>query len=172
MANLVQIRGRFSVTSENVDLVKGSPLMKSASVGDWVFESKQMPIGDSLKEIGTSNVPASILVPYLQNLFQQTSIQQDLIMNLFNSLQPSEILDASQNGKLLPLPRSSENNGTVETMVSEREHLLLTKISELQARMINLTYELMTEKLKYTHLQQQLNAVGGREDVDGREGDA
>ncbi|CAK9148495.1 unnamed protein product [Ilex paraguariensis] len=195
MANLVQIRGRFSVTSENVDLVKGSPLMKSASVGDWVFESKHMPIGDSLKEIGTSNVPASILVPYLQNLFQQTSIQQDLIMNLFNSLQPSEILDASQNGKLLPLPRSSENNGTslvkcavpllkmlslsdsacccggeepnrtvdlvpfallwfttnrtvdlycwkVETMVSEREHLLLTKISELQARMINLTYEL------------------------------
>ncbi|GMQ05978.1 hypothetical protein CsSME_00050756 [Camellia sinensis var. sinensis] len=53
--NLVQIKGRFSVTSENVDLVKdiplctvprlssqGSPLRKSASVGDWIFESKQM----------------------------------------------------------------------------------------------------------------------------------
>ncbi|KAK5782710.1 hypothetical protein PVK06_037215 [Gossypium arboreum] len=54
-ANLVQIKGRFSVTSENLDLVKDiplssvsrrssqtSPLRKSASVGDWMFESKQV----------------------------------------------------------------------------------------------------------------------------------
>ncbi|KAA3460043.1 serine/threonine-protein kinase OSR1-like [Gossypium australe] len=53
-ANLVQIKGRFSVTSENLDLVKDiplssvsrrssqtSPLRKSASVGDWILEYKQ-----------------------------------------------------------------------------------------------------------------------------------
>ncbi|GMQ05976.1 hypothetical protein CsSME_00050756 [Camellia sinensis var. sinensis] len=143
--NLVQIKGRFSVTSENVDLVKdiplctvprlssqGSPLRKSASVGDWIFESKQM----------------------------------DLIMNLLSSLQPAELADvsASQNGQLLPLPHSSENNGIVESAVSEREHLLLIKISELQARMITLTSELTSEKLKFIQLQQQLNAVSGREE--------
>ncbi|KAL7167810.1 hypothetical protein ACSBR2_038295 [Camellia fascicularis] len=175
--NLVQIKGRFSVTSENVDLVKdiplctvprlssqGSPLRKSASVGDWIFESRQMPIGQLPKEMYNSNLPASILMPHLQNLFHQTSIQQDLIMNLLSSLQSAELADASQNGKLLPLPHSSENNGIVESAVSEREHLLLIKISELQARMITLTSELTSEKLKFIQLQQQLNAVSGREE--------
>ncbi|KAB2069763.1 hypothetical protein ES319_A08G113400v1 [Gossypium barbadense] len=54
-ANLVQIKGRFSVTSENLDLVKDiplgtvsrrslqtSPIRKSASVGDWILESKKV----------------------------------------------------------------------------------------------------------------------------------
>ncbi|KAG5004429.1 hypothetical protein JHK84_028693 [Glycine max] len=134
-ANLVQIKGRFSVTSENLDLVKdipvssvsrrssqGSPMRKSASVGDWMVDFKQM----------------------------------DLIMNLLNSLQTAEAIDTSQNGKLPPLPRNSENNGSVDTAVSEREQLLLGRISELQSRMINLTEELTYEKLRYVQLQQQL----------------
>ncbi|KAF6136211.1 hypothetical protein GIB67_036891, partial [Kingdonia uniflora] len=41
-ANLVQVKGRFSVTSENMDHAKGSPLRKSASVGDWLLDSKQV----------------------------------------------------------------------------------------------------------------------------------
>ncbi|KAG7952814.1 hypothetical protein I3843_12G077600 [Carya illinoinensis] len=151
-ASLVQIKGRFSVTSENLDLVKdiplstvvrrssdssqGSPLKKSASVGDWTFESKQMPANQSPKEFSNSSLPASLLMPHLQNLSHQTAIQQELIMNLLNSLQPPEIADASQNGKLPPLPRSSENNGIIEAAASERERLLLFKISELQARLV------------------------------------
>ncbi|XP_009588542.1 uncharacterized protein [Nicotiana tomentosiformis] len=167
--NLVQIKGRFSVTSENVDLVKGSPLRKSASVGEWLVESKQMPPCQPPKDLGLNNVPASVLMPHLQNLFQQTSIQQDLIVNLLSSLQLSESGDSSQNGKLPPLQRP-ENNGTVEAAVSEREKLLLVKISELQARMINLTDELTAEKLKYWQLQQRLNGMSNcGEDGDRRE---
>ncbi|XP_012842087.1 PREDICTED: serine/threonine-protein kinase BLUS1-like [Erythranthe guttata] len=163
--NLVQIKGRFSVTSENVDLVKdiplsavsrrnsqGSPLRKSASVGSWIFDSKQAPPSQSPKEIGNGNVLPSVLMPHLQNLFQQTSIQQDLIMNLLGSLQTLEVENAPQNGKLPPLPRGSENNGSVESIVSERERMLLMKISELQARMNSLTDELTAEKKKYTHV--------------------
>ncbi|XP_049376336.1 uncharacterized protein LOC125841280 isoform X1 [Solanum stenotomum] len=177
--NLVQIKGRFSVTSENVDLVKdiplctvprrssqGSPLRKSASVGEWLIESKQMPPSQPPKELGLNNVPASVLMPHLQNLFQQTSIQQDLIVNLLSSLQLSEAGDSSQNGKLSPLQRP-ENNGIVEAAVSEREKLLLVKITELQARMINLTDELTAEKLKYWQLQQRMSSCG--EDGDRRE---
>ncbi|GMY30628.1 serine/threonine-protein kinase BLUS1-like isoform X1 [Fagus crenata] len=185
-ANLVQIKGRFSVTSENLDLVKdiplstvprrssqGSPLRKSASVGDWIFEPKQMPINQTPKEFSNSNLPAPLLMPHLQNIFVQTTIQQDLIMNLLNSLQQAEVAEATQNGKLPPLPRSSENNGTIETAASERERLLLNKISELQFRMSNLTEELTAEKLKYIQLQQHLNAVSGQEENgDRREGDA
>ncbi|XP_073025364.1 uncharacterized protein [Primulina eburnea] len=181
--NLVQIKGRFSVTSENVDLVKdipsytssqrnsqGSPLRKSASVGNWIFESKQMPNNQVHKELSNSTLPASILLPHLQNLFQQTSIQQDLIMNLLSTLQPPEVADAPQNGKLPPLPRWSETNGSAECASSERERMLLVKISELQSRMISLTDELTAERVKCTQLQQELNAVSAREeDGYGRE---
>ncbi|KAF7828101.1 serine/threonine-protein kinase BLUS1-like isoform X1 [Senna tora] len=175
--NLVQIKGRFSVTSENLDLVKdiplssvprrssqGSPLRKSASVGDWMLDSKLLPIGQPPKESANTNIPASLLMPHLQNLFQQTSIQQDLIMNLLNSLQPAEAVDASLNGKLPPpLPRSSENNGSVDSATSERERLLLFKIAELQSRMINLSDELTSEKLKQMQLEQQLIALSSQE---------
>ncbi|XP_014513537.1 serine/threonine-protein kinase BLUS1 [Vigna radiata var. radiata] len=181
-ANLVQIKGRFSVTSENLDLVKdipvssvsrrssqGSPMRKSASVGDWMVDYKQMPIGQSSNDSANINIPASFLVPHLHNLFQQTSIQQDLIMNMLNGLQSAEANDASQNGKLPPLPRNSENNGSVDTAVSEREQVLLAKISELQSRMINLTDELTYEKLRYVQLQQQLAAVYSQEQNGERE---
>ncbi|PNT53425.1 hypothetical protein POPTR_001G084700v4 [Populus trichocarpa] len=173
--NLVQIKGRFSVTSENLDLVKDiplstvprrssqSPLRKSASVGEWMFEPKQMPVNQPPKEVSNNSVHA-LLFPHLQNLFQQTSIQQDIIMSLLNSLQPAEAIEAAQNGKLPPLPHGSENNGSVEAASSEREKSLLIKITELQNRMVNLTDELNAEKLKYEQLQQQLKAISGREE--------
>ncbi|KAK8266851.1 hypothetical protein V6Z12_D12G273900 [Gossypium hirsutum] len=178
-ANLVQIKGRFSVTSENLDLVKDiplssvsrrssqtSPLRKSASVGDWILEYKQAPNNHSPKDLTNGNMPTSIVMSHLQNLFQQTSAQQDLIVNLLNTLQPAEFVDAAQNGKLPPLPRCSESNGNVKTAASERERLLLGKISELQSRMMSLTDELIAEKLKYDQLQQQLRLMSGGEEWD------
>lgn len=94
-------------------------------------------------------------------------------MNLLNSLQPAELAEGLQNEKFPPLPRSSENNGIMESTASDRERSLLMKISELQARMINLTEELNAEKSKYTQLQQRLNDASIREE-DGyrREGDS
>ncbi|XP_017630669.1 serine/threonine-protein kinase BLUS1-like isoform X2 [Gossypium arboreum] len=102
-ANLVQIKGRFSVTSENLDLVKDiplgtvsrrslqtSPIRKSASVGDWILESKKVPINHAPKDLTNGSVSASIFTTHLQNLFQQTSLQQGLIVNLLNSLQSAE----------------------------------------------------------------------------------
>ncbi|XP_042419462.1 STE20/SPS1-related proline-alanine-rich protein kinase-like isoform X1 [Zingiber officinale] len=204
--NVVQIKGRFSVTSENVDLVKDlplcnisrrstqeSPLRKSASVGDWVINPKpvslgQPPNGDgnnNLKEVkppngdgnnnmkevkppngdGNNNmkevnstVPAHILKPHLENLFQQTSFQQDLIMNLLNSLQQRETID-------LPyLTQNMRNENLLDAVNSERERILLIKISELQARMITLTDELTAAKLQHIQLQQELNGLYSREE--------
>ncbi|XP_042506212.1 serine/threonine-protein kinase BLUS1-like isoform X1 [Macadamia integrifolia] len=181
-ANVVQIKGRFSVTSETVDLVKDiplctvsrrstqeSPLKKSASVGDWLIDSKLMPskeVNNSQppKEVSNSVVPASILMPQLQNLFQQTTFQQGLIVNLLNSFQQTEIVDAFQTGKLPQQPRTSEIDPSVEAAGSERERLLLGKISELEARMINLTDELAEARSKHLQLQQQLNVAYSREE--------
>ncbi|CAI0441808.1 unnamed protein product [Linum tenue] len=173
-ANLVQIKGRFSVTSENLDLAKDvplstvqrrssqtSPLRKSASVGDWILEAKPMPVVQAQKEIsGGSNLPVPQLMTHLQNLFQQNSMQQDLILNLLTSLQPAEGSDAVQNGKLPPLPRCAENNGTVDAAASERERLLLLKISDLHSRMSGLSDELNAEKLKYEQPQLKQRICG------------
>uniref|UniRef100_A0A2P2LGD0 Uncharacterized protein MANES_02G003400 n=1 Tax=Rhizophora mucronata TaxID=61149 RepID=A0A2P2LGD0_RHIMU len=183
-ASLVQIKGRFSVTSENLDLVKdiplstvprrasqGSPLRKSASVGDWMNDSKQVPMPKevcnsnlpSCQPITKSNLTASHLMPHLQNIFQQNSVQQDLILTLLNSLQPADGVDAAQNGKLPLLSLSSESNGSVDGAIPERERLLLIKVAELQARLSCLTEELKAEKLKYAQLQQQVKSVSGQE---------
>ncbi|XP_018472241.1 serine/threonine-protein kinase BLUS1-like isoform X3 [Raphanus sativus] len=154
--SVVQIKGRFQVTSENLDLARASPLRKSASVGNWILESKmQQPTGQPIKELSSHPVSPSFIMPQLQNLLQQNLIQQDLLINLLNSLQAG-----SQNGKLPPLPRGSDSNGAVnEPTSSERERLLLNKISELRARMKELTEELEEEKSKATRLQQRLKSV-------------
>ncbi|XP_058084648.1 serine/threonine-protein kinase BLUS1-like [Magnolia sinica] len=182
--NVVQIKGRFSVTSESLDLVKdmpsctfsrrssqGSPLRKSASVGDWLADSRQVANSQPPKEVGNNPIPASVLMPHLQNLFQQTALQQDIIVTLLNSLQQTEVVGAFQTG-MVPLPtQNSENDALAEMGTSERERLLLIKISELQARMINLTEELTAAKLKHIELQQQLNAAYGREEDRSRRGE-
>nr|VDD24630.1 unnamed protein product [Brassica oleracea] len=158
--NVVQIKGRFQVTSENLDLARASPLRKSASVGNWILESKmQQPTGQPIKEL-SNLVSPSFIMPQLQNLLQQNLIQQDLIIKLLNSLQASEATDASQNEKLPPLPRGSDSNAVIELTSSERERLLLNKMSEIRARsMKELTEELEEEKSKDTRLQQKLKSV-------------
>ncbi|XP_039005195.1 serine/threonine-protein kinase 26-like isoform X3 [Hibiscus syriacus] len=164
-ANLVQIKGRFSVTSENLDLVKDIPLttVSRRSSQTSPLRKSASPTNHPPKETN-GNVPVSIVMTHLQNLFQQTSLQQDLIVNLLNTLQSTEVVDAaSQNGKLPPLPRS-DSNGNAETAASERERLLLGKISELQSRMLNLSDELTAEKLKHDQLQQQLRLMSSAEE--------
>ncbi|KAH7659589.1 Non-specific serine/threonine protein kinase protein [Dioscorea alata] len=175
--NVIQIKGRFSVTSEHLDLVKdiplctvaqrpsqGTSLRKSASVGEWLVHSKQLPGSQQLKE-RNSSLHASVLMPHIQNLFQQTSFQQDLLVNLLNTLQQNDAVDAVQNGMASQIS-NLENDLLVETATSERERLLLVKIADLQARMNSLTDELVAAKLKHIQLQQQLNAVCSREDDD------
>ncbi|KAH7659588.1 Non-specific serine/threonine protein kinase protein [Dioscorea alata] len=174
--NVIQIKGRFSVTSEHLDLVKdiplctvaqrpsqGTSLRKSASVGEWLVHSKQLPGSQQLKE-RNSSLHASVLMPHIQNLFQQTSFQQDLLVNLLNTLQQNDAVDV-QNGMASQIS-NLENDLLVETATSERERLLLVKIADLQARMNSLTDELVAAKLKHIQLQQQLNAVCSREDDD------
>lgn len=175
-SNVVQIKGRFSVTSENVELVKdvpvsiiprrssqGSLLTKSGCGGDCLVNSKPVPLNHIEKDNINNALPASILMPQLQNLFQQTSFQQDLLTNLLNSLQQNGIVDAIQAG--MPLKTHNlEEDILVDTAVAERERLLLAKISELQTRMISLTDELTAARMKHIQLQQQLSAVYSQEE--------
>ncbi|KAL6847625.1 hypothetical protein ACP4OV_022651 [Aristida adscensionis] len=180
--NMVEIKGRFSVTSENVDLAKvqeppkssaagnlqqGPSLRKSASVGDWSVNDKPMSTSHQRKELCNSSVPASILIPHLQNLVQQTAFQQDLITNLLSSLQQNEKVHAAQSRV-----RTMGSNTVAEAASAEGERSLLVKIFELQSRMISLTDELIAAKLKHVQLQEELNALYCQEEiVDARQDD-
>jgi len=178
--NVVHIKGRFSVTSENFDLAKvqeiplnsisrKSPhcvqLRKSASVGDWIVNSKPMSNSHHLKELCNSSVSSSILIPHLENLVQQTTLQQDLIVNLLSSMQQNDKADGAQSGMSSQV-QTMESETVVETTNTEKERSLLVKISELQSRMITLTDELISAKLKHVQLQQELNALYCREEIE------
>ncbi|CAN6304556.1 unnamed protein product [Urochloa humidicola] len=180
--NVVEIKGRFSVTSENVDLAKvqevpvpgslsckspeGSLLRKSASASDCLVNSKLMCNPSQLKELCNSSVSSSILIPHLNNLVQQTMFQQDLIMNLLSSLQQNEKTDGSEPGLSSQVQTMESDKGQAETANSEKERSLLVKISELQSRMITLTDELIAAKLKHAQLQQELNGLYCREEIE------
>ncbi|KAF7062854.1 hypothetical protein CFC21_069409 [Triticum aestivum] len=146
----VEIKGRFSVTSENVDLAKVQeiPVVK-------ISPKPQESNSHHRKEFRDSSVSASILIPHLENLVQQTTFQQDIITNLMSNLQQNE----KPNG---PQTR-------VQTMVemgsAERERKLLAKVFELQSRMISLTDELIASKLKHVQLQEELNTLYCQEET-------
>ncbi|KAF8780372.1 hypothetical protein HU200_001484 [Digitaria exilis] len=172
---MVEIKGRFSVTSENVDLAKvqeipmssasrklqgGPSLRKSSSVGDWSVNGKTMSTSHQRKELCNSSVSSSILIPHLQNLVKQTALQQDLITNLLSSLQQNERVDAAQSRV-----HSMGSDTVVEGSTAEGEQSLLVKIFELQSRMISLTDELIASKLKHVQLQEELNALYCQEEI-------
>ncbi|XP_020585798.1 serine/threonine-protein kinase 4 homolog B-like [Phalaenopsis equestris] len=162
-ANVVQIKGRFSVTSENVDLVKRPPLRRSASYGDFLINPNQVPVDHIPKENISNSLSASILVPHLQNLFQQTSFQQDLLTNLLSSLQQNDLVSTFRTGVPSQACRS-ERDRLVKGEATEREQHLHRKIAELEARMISLIGEMTETRLKQIQLQQQLKHLYSQED--------
>ncbi|VAI11864.1 unnamed protein product [Triticum turgidum subsp. durum] len=146
----VEIKGRFSVTSENVDLAKVQeiPVVK-------ISPKPQESNSHHRREFRDSSVSASILIPHLENLVQQTTFQQDIITNLMSNLQQNE----KPNG-----PQTRVQT-MVETGSAERERKLLAKVFELQSRMISLTDELIASKLKHVELQEELNRLYCQEET-------
>ncbi|KAK9093851.1 hypothetical protein Scep_025320 [Stephania cephalantha] len=155
--DLVQKKGRFSVTSENVDFVTDPSMKRSSSFGAFLLDSKQGLPGQSSKAAQNGSAPAS-LASSLQCLLKQTSALQDLIAISLNNLERGMAADgptcsALQKGKPTPESQSSENVG--DTSDGGRRQLLLSKISEFQSRMNDLTVVLTTENLMQMKLQEQ-----------------
>ncbi|KAM3309503.1 hypothetical protein ACQJBY_030650 [Aegilops geniculata] len=157
----VEIKGRFSVTSENVDLAKVQeiPVVK-------ISPKPQESNSHHRKEFRDSSVSASILIPHLENLVQQTTFQQDIITNLMSNLQQNE----KPNGPQTRVQTMVGDTG-VETGSAERERKLLAKVFKLQSRMISLTDELIASKLKHGELQEELNTLYCQEET-GDSGEA
>ncbi|KAH9307305.1 hypothetical protein KI387_035216 [Taxus chinensis] len=175
-AGVVQKKGRFSVTSEDVDLVENVhlpsvsrrpsqsiALRKSASVGDWLSEQKPAPV-QLPKDPVSSTIPVAVITPHLHIILQQAINQEELLVSLLTSLQQTEAGNPGQQpGKW----SSQSRNGSLEPLVetaAEREQILLSKIGELQFQILSLTDELHAVRHKSFQLQRQLDAVYNREE--------
>eukprot|EP00252_Welwitschia_mirabilis_P007666 TRINITY_DN19286_c0_g1_i3.p1 TRINITY_DN19286_c0_g1~~TRINITY_DN19286_c0_g1_i3.p1 ORF type:complete len:485 (-),score=131.93 TRINITY_DN19286_c0_g1_i3:898-2352(-) len=177
-ANLIQKKGRFSVTSENLDTseniqassanrrsqFQSIALRKSASVGDWLSEQRQGAAAQIPKDSGNSTIPVGVLASCLQNLLQQNVNQQEQIVNLMTNIYQAEGNNSSQNSKRMSSPLRNGGADFLTETAEEREQNLLAKISELQSKVQSLADELNVVKMRSLELQQQLNAVSNQQE--------
>eukprot|EP00249_Psilotum_nudum_P000581 c12632_g1_i1 orf=467-2320(+) len=150
---IIQTKGRFAVTNENVHLQPlVPPPRKPFSNGLQQVASSSSstatPQGASSAITDTTNViPASAILPQLQDLLQFAISQQDQVLCLISSLDSSLALSASSDQ---PPP--------------DREQKHLQQIADLQARIVTLTEELHSLKLKNAQLEHKLNAFYNKEE--------
>lgn len=187
---LIQKKGRFSVTSHDMELQEGLPssnawrnasvqtsvLHKSASVGDGLLERRNMVPTPASSQSFSTGLPAGLnamtVIPQLQNLFNQTTVQQELIVSLMSSINPSEQhTEKSSSYRSSGLGSRSLSRSTTMSSVesmgevsSERERDLLAQVAELQSRVTTLVDELQAVKLRNVQLERQLNAIFNKEE--------
>ncbi|XP_059072749.1 serine/threonine-protein kinase BLUS1 isoform X1 [Cryptomeria japonica] len=166
---VVQQKGRFKVTSEDVDLEvvlpSSSPqrTQSSQNLSHTMYTSPQFPVASCN---GTS-IPVSSVLPQLQSILQQNTMQRDQIAAVMKYMSHVETSSAYRSSNLAS--KSTSQIGAEIFMVesssdNEREHL--QQISELQSRVTNLVNELQREKFKNAQLERQLNAIFNREEED------
>ncbi|KAJ7300202.1 hypothetical protein O6H91_Y041400 [Diphasiastrum complanatum] len=146
----VQRKGRFHVTSDNVELVEAFPHLESYP-------------SFSVSDHGAT-VPVAAVMTQMQSFLHQTAIQQEMALNLITSICPGEASSAQQL-----LSKSSFRNavGTGLYMVEsnvDREHELLQQAAELQSRIVILMDELQSLKSRNIQLERQLNAIYNEEE--------
>ncbi|KAG1364412.1 serine/threonine-protein kinase 4 [Cocos nucifera] len=136
---IVQQRGRFKVTSENVDLDKALPpiiLQKSHSF--QVIPQLLMTTAPSSVD-ATSNLSACSIFPQLHSILQANILERDNILSMMKQLSTgdSPISDASSNhsteGASLPSPKIVTEKSLLE-LAHEREKELIQDITDLQWR--------------------------------------
>ncbi|KAH9328930.1 hypothetical protein KI387_001038, partial [Taxus chinensis] len=130
MVPAVQEKGRFKVTSENLDPEQTMP------------QPTTVPFSTS----STSNLAISTIRPLIQNISDYNATQGEKIVNLIKLLSQGKI--SSVHLSNLGSKASSCNgldNLRLETS-SEREQELLQKVVELQIRVANITHEIQKGK--------------------------
>nr|KYP53881.1 Serine/threonine-protein kinase fray2 [Cajanus cajan] len=151
---VVQQRGRFKVTSENVDPEKVAPspvLQKSHSmqvfsqhnVASMHTTSPLLPASEATP----SNLAGGSLFSVLHSVLQTNILQRESILSLMKQITAS---DSTADGTCTPAQIAATEKSLLET-AHEREKELLHEITELQWRLICTQEEL--QKLKTENAQ-------------------
>lgn len=149
----VQQKGRFKVTSEDVDLnetLSQATSMTRPSFAPWN---------------NAATVSASAILPDLQIILEQNIMQRDQIIFLMKHVSQGEIPPAR---RLTELNSKSTSSSAAENFVSEipsdRELWILQQTAEMEHRVESLVDELQRVKMTNIQLERQLNAAFNREE--------
>ncbi|XP_042500939.1 serine/threonine-protein kinase nak1 isoform X2 [Macadamia integrifolia] len=145
-APVVQQRGRFKVTSENVDLEKALPspmLQKSHSM--QVITQLPVLSQQPSSAARSSNPPGYSLYPQLHYILQTNIHQRENILNLMKQI---SFGDSTVNcdGGLMPTTTLTEKS--LLEAAHDREKELLQEVTELQRRLICVQDELQKFKTR------------------------
>ncbi|CAJ2656541.1 serine/threonine-protein kinase BLUS1 isoform X2 [Trifolium pratense] len=157
---VVQQRGRFKVTSENVDPEKVVPspiLQKSHSMQVGCLEvisqhnatpvHSPLPLLSTISDSTPSNISGCSLFPVLHSVLQTNILQRDTILTLMKLITAGESAADSTN---TPAQIAATEKSLLES-AHEREKELLHEITDLQWRLICTQEEL--QKLKTDNAQ-------------------
>lgn len=144
---VVQQKGRFKVTSENVDFEKVSPspiLQKSHSL--QVISPHpgiSMPITPTEATVATSpNLPSHSIHSMLQSVLQTNIVQRESILSLMKLLSTG---DCAVDGGCASANATMTEKSLLEA-AHDREKELLREVTDLQWRLINAQEELQKYK--------------------------
>ncbi|KAL3512010.1 hypothetical protein ACH5RR_024727 [Cinchona calisaya] len=151
---VVQQKGRFKVTSENVDFEKVSPspiLQKSHSMQVITPQlGMSMPVMPTEATAPTPNLLNHSLYPMLQSVLQTNIVQRDSILSLMKQLSSG---DSTVDGGCTSVYATSADKSLLEA-AHDREKELLREITDLQWRLIRAQEEL--QKYKISSVQPEL----------------
>ncbi|XAR50436.1 Non-specific serine/threonine protein kinase [Bertholletia excelsa] len=155
---VVQQRGRFKVTSENVEIEKVVPaplLQKSHSMQ---VISQHTTLALSSTEPAPSNLAHSVF-PSLQSVLQSNIVQRDNILSLMKQLSAGDsAANRLLDGGVMPMNTASLEKSLLET-AHDREKELLNEIADLQWRLICTQEELQKYKTENAQPQSKNSVI-------------
>eukprot|EP00850_Spirogloea_muscicola_P006207 SM000029S10502 [mRNA] locus=s29:570534:577451:+ [translate_table: standard] len=159
-APVVQRKGRFSVTSESMDMNPDASGRKAGVQGS----------ATTSPHVSSSTLPVAAIMPHLQTLMQHASAQQELVFTLMSNLSSGDNpiglrgVNAPSRDRLrsASVPASQEYLNDMQTVDCERE--LMLQVTDLQARNSALMEELQKLKLRNVQMERQLNAYSNKEE--------
>ncbi|KAH7291536.1 hypothetical protein KP509_29G020700 [Ceratopteris richardii] len=152
----VQKKGRFSVTSADVELIE-EHLPTTASRKNASCQA----LPQLSHSLSSNSIPTSAVLPCLQSLLNHTVSQQDLLSNLIHNISKVE---SSQSDSAFQNTGACSSDSLEMESSSDREHELLQQVVELQSRLTALVEELQILKLRNISLERQLNAIYNKEE--------
>ncbi|KAH7435045.1 hypothetical protein KP509_06G046700 [Ceratopteris richardii] len=156
----VQKKGRFSVTSADVELMEDQVPTVAGS-----RNASSQALSQLSHSVSSSSIPTAAVLPCLQNLLSHTASQHDLLSNLINSISRSEPLQSQRANDLASQRVGAHSSDSLEVGISsDREHELLQQVADLQNRLTGLVEELQALKLRNISLERQLNAIYNKEE--------
>ncbi|XP_002993318.2 serine/threonine-protein kinase BLUS1 isoform X1 [Selaginella moellendorffii] len=171
LAALPNVKVKSSVNSiEHSELLSPSSLRRtsSAQMYQQVFpqSSGTSPSPATPSTTGYTPVSTAALLPLLQNLLNQTAMQQDMIVNLMTIVcnHGTDLSAGASNQRLSRSASASAVDHGSDNNCSDRERDLRQQVLELQVRVGVLGDELQMMKLRNVQLERQLNAIFNKEE--------